>query len=246
MAMTWRARLGAMLVAAAATIGWGSASAQDYSFGWNPRSGDVWVDTWLGDMNRYGTRYRDPFVDEMVRYYGAPRDLVDELLTQRRWAPGDVYFACAIASTLGRPCRYVADIWERDHAQGWGVVAQNLGIKPGSPEFHRLKKGFVPSYDRWGRNITIDADLARDFPGRPRDPGKSKATPSSNKGSGAHGKSPAADKTVPKGGNAKSNAAPKSQGKGNAESKGKGNAESKGQGKGNGNAPAKGQDKGRG
>ena len=45
MAMTWKARLGAMLVAAAATLGLGgTASAQDYTFGWNPRSGDVWVD----------------------------------------------------------------------------------------------------------------------------------------------------------------------------------------------------------
>ncbi len=174
MAMTWRARVGAVLVAAAATLGWGSASAQDYTFGWNPRTGDVWVDTWLSDMNRYGARYHDPFVDEMVRYYGAPRDLVVDLLDQRHWAPGDVYFACAIASALGRPCRYVADAWERDHAQGWGNVAQGLGIKPGSAEFHRLKKGFVPSYDRWGRGITLDADLARDFPGRAKEPAKRK------------------------------------------------------------------------
>ena len=175
----------------------------------------------------------------MVRYYGAPRDLVDELLTQRRWAPGDVYFACAIASVLGRPCRYVADIWERDHAQGWGVVAQNLGIKPGSPEFHRLKKGFVPSYDRWGRSITIDADLARDYPGRPRDPGKSKATSSPGKSKADHGKPASAGHGASKGNNGKDTAAPKSQGKGN-------NGGSKGQGQGKGNSPSKGQGKDKG
>ncbi|GAA5070062.1 hypothetical protein [Lysobacter panacisoli] len=181
---TWQARIGALVVAAAATLGiGGTASAQDYTFGWNPRSGDVWVDTWLSDVNRYGGRYRDPFVDEMVRYYGAPRDLVSDLLVDRQWAPGDVYFACALASIIGRPCRYVVDVWERDHAQGWGAVAKNLGIKPGSPEFHRLKKGFVPSYDRWGRDITLDAELQRDFPGRGKGPqgnsnaGAKKATP---------------------------------------------------------------------
>jgi len=223
MAMTWKARLGAVLVAAAATLGWGTASAQDYTFGWNPRSGDVWVDTWLTDMNRYGTRYRDPFVDEMVRYYGAPRDLVNDLLGERRWAPGDVYFACSIASALGRPCRYVADMWERDHALGWGEVAKNLGIKPGSPEFHRLKKGFVPSYDRWGRSITIDSDLARDYPGRPREPSRAKTASGQGKSaSGAH----AGPKEQGKG-----NAAPKGQGKGNPAPKGKGNTEPKGQGK---------------
>ena len=58
----------------------GNANAQDYSIGWDPRSGDVWVDNYLGDVNRYGSRYREPFVNEMVRYYGAPRDLVVDLL----------------------------------------------------------------------------------------------------------------------------------------------------------------------
>lgn len=144
----------------------GGAAAQDVTVGWNPRTGDVWVDTWLGDMNRYGLRYRDPFVDELVRYHGAPRDLVVELLVDRRWAPGDVYFACALARIVGRPCRYVVDIWERDRGLGWGEVAKRLGIKPGSPEFHRLKQGFVPTYDRWGRPIVLDAELERAFPGR--------------------------------------------------------------------------------
>jgi len=156
----------------------GTAQAQDFTFGWNPRSGDVWVDTWLGDMNRYGSRYRDPFVDEMVRYHGAPRDLVVDLLTRRRWAPGDVYYACALARLIGRPCRYVVDIWERDHGQGWGAIAKRLGIKPGSAQFHQLKRGMVPTYDRWGRPIVLDAHLEREFPGR----GKGKGNGSKHDG----------------------------------------------------------------
>jgi hypothetical protein len=203
---TW---LMALATTFATLLGPVPAAAQDYPFGWNPRSGDAWVDTWLGDMNRYGSRYRDPFVDEMVRYYGAPRELVTDLLVDRHWAPGDVYYACAIGAILGRPCRYVVDIWNRDHEQGWGQVAQTLGIKPGSPEFHRLKKGFVPTYDRWARPITIDADLQRDFPER----GKAQAKGHSDNGNGK------AKQGKPAQGNAE---------KGNAE---KGNAE-KGKGKG--------------
>lgn len=159
-------------LALALAAGSATVSAQDFTFGWNPRSGDAWVDVWLGDMNRYGNRYRDPFVDELVRYHGAPRDLVIELLTRRHWAPGDVYYACALAKLIGRPCRYVVDVWERDHGQGWGVVAKRLGIKPGSNTFHRLKRGMVPSYDRWGRPITLDRDLEDDFPGRGKGHGR--------------------------------------------------------------------------
>ena len=161
-------RIRSLALAVALAAASGGVAAQDFVFGWNPRSGDVWVDTYLNDINDYGYRYREPFIDELVRYHGAPRDLVSELLIDRRWAPGDVYYACSIASILGRPCRYVVDEWERGHGQGWGALAQRLGIKPGSAEFHRLKKGFVPTYDRWARPIELDDDLVRVFPDRRR------------------------------------------------------------------------------
>lgn len=154
----------AVLLAAGSPV----AVAQDGSRGFEPRTGDAWVDTWLGDINRYGGTYRDAFVDELVRYHGAPRGLVLDLLRRPGWTPGDVYFACSLASVAGRPCRYVAEQRELDRGEGWGALAQRLGIRPGSAEFHRLKRGFVPTYDRWSRPIRLDDDLAREFPGRAR------------------------------------------------------------------------------
>lgn len=158
--------LKAWALALALTLAATPLAAQDAAPGWNPRSGDAWIDQHLGDVNRYGSRYRAPFIDELVRYHGAPRDLVTDLLTRRNWAPGDVYYACAIAHVLRLPCGTVADEWARHHGEGWGALAQRMGIQPGSAEFHRLKRGFVPSYDRWGRPITLDAELQRVYPGR--------------------------------------------------------------------------------
>lgn len=202
-------------------------AAQDFAIGWNPRSGDVWVDQRLGDINNYGTRYRDPFVNEMVRYYGAPRDLVTDLLVSRNWAPGDVYYACSIAHILGIPCRNVVNEWDRNHGQGWGVVAQRMGIKPGSAEFHRLKRGFVPTYDRWGRPISLDADLERAYPNRGKGnamksdgPGKGKS--SAPRAAGSKGKPAQA-------GGGKAKAGGNANGKGNS-GKPKGNGNGKGRG----------------
>jgi hypothetical protein len=155
-----------LLLVAALLLGCGAALAQSSAFAWNPRSGDTWVDMRLADMNQYGQRYPGPFIDEITRYHGAPRSLVNELLTDRHWAPGDIYFACALAQVVGQPCRVVADAWERDHAQGWGAIAKRMGIKPGSEQFHRLKRGVVPTYDRWSRPIVIDESLRADFPRR--------------------------------------------------------------------------------
>jgi hypothetical protein len=171
-------------------LGGGTAFAQGFAFEWQPRSGDAWVDTRLADINQYGQRYPGPFVDEVARYHGAPRALVDALLTERHWAPGDIYFACALAQVAGQPCRVVVDAWERDHAQGWGAIAKRMGIAPGSEPFHRLKRGIVPTYDRWSRPIAIDESLRADFPRRAVQgkPGDQKAkAPAANSGRGQRG-----------------------------------------------------------
>lgn len=120
-----------------------SAGAQalvdSFAFGFSPRTGDAWVDTQLGDMNVFARGNTDGFIDDVVVSFGAPRYLVREYYYDRHWAPGDIYYACAIAYQLGRPCLDIIRIYERDHGQGWGAIAKRLGIKPGSPAFHALK-----------------------------------------------------------------------------------------------------------
>jgi hypothetical protein len=115
------------------------ASALDYAIAFSPRTGDPMLDSQLRDVNVFATGSSHDFVDNVVVSFGAPRLLVQDLYVTRRWAPGDIYYACALASMLRRPCGEIVDIYERDHGQGWGVIAQRLGIKPGSAEFHALK-----------------------------------------------------------------------------------------------------------
>ena len=133
--MKIRHALLALLVAGATT---GVAFAQ--TVGYNFRTGDVWVDAELGRFSDYGRRDRDYFVEDLVDAYGAPRYLVNELLDKRRWDPGDVYYAAALAYQSRRPLGDVARAYETEgKGQGWGVVAKRMGIKPGSAEFHALK-----------------------------------------------------------------------------------------------------------
>lgn len=216
----------ALLLAATLALMSGTAAAQDFTFGFNPRSGDVWVDTHLGDINRYGRQYREPFIDELVRYRGAPRDLVVDLLG-RNWAPGDIYYACTIAQIIGRPCRYVVQEYERDHGQGWGALAKRMGIKPGSPEFHRLKQGFAPTYQRWGRPLRaeINGGPGKSAGAAKKGPGKAHAShgdhgPSHGNGGGKSGKA--------KGGG---DHGPSHGGHGGDKGKGGGKGQGKGKGK---------------
>lgn len=139
------------------------------------RTGDAWVDARLADIGTYAATYRDAFVDEVARYGRAPRELVAGLLARPGWTPGDVYFACDLALQAGRPCREVVDLRGAEPARDWASIATALGVTPGTPGFHALKRAIVASYDRWARPVAVDDELARDFPGRPRAPAATSA-----------------------------------------------------------------------
>ena len=177
----------ALAVCLAVSAVGGMAHAQ--TVGFNIRTGDVWVDNRLGEINDYGSRYREPFISELSNNYGAPRSYLTELLTVRRWAPADVYYACSIAHSLGRPCADVVREYDRNPGQGWGVTAQRLGIKPGSKAFHDFKRGTVATYDRWGYPIVLDRNFNVDW--SKHGPGHAKGMKHSTTKSSKHGVSPA-------------------------------------------------------
>lgn len=112
-------------------------------------TGDAWIDPHLDDMQRYAARYRDAFVDEIVRYLEAPRELVVEALDGGMPA-GDVYYACALARVSGRACRGVVEAWRAEGEGGWPAVLERLDLSP--RELHpRVREEIRASYRRWAR-----------------------------------------------------------------------------------------------
>jgi hypothetical protein len=156
-----------------------STSASAVTIGYRPRTGDIWIDTHLTDINRYGRMDNDWFIDDVVASFGAPRYFVRDLLTTRRWEPADVYYACALAHQVNRPCMDVVRDYGDDRGQGWGVIAQRMGIKPGSEAFHALK----------GKLDKSDGRYRAHFPGGPGQSGKGHGTaaPAANPGNPGHG-----------------------------------------------------------
>jgi hypothetical protein len=60
--------------------------------------------------------------------------------------PSDVYMCLRVGEVAKQPIYRVIEEYKRHQGQGWGVIAKNLGIKPGSDEFHALKSGRLPLY----------------------------------------------------------------------------------------------------
>lgn len=166
-----------------------ATSASAITIGYRPRTGDIWIDTHLTDINRYGRVDRDYFIDDVVSSFGAPRYFVRDLLVTRRWEPADVYYACALAHRLNRPCVDIVRDYGDDRGQGWGVIAKRMGIKPGSAEFHALKGDLGRIDERYRKRHpkSSPATIRHDGPDKPgkgsndAGPGKAKGPASSGK-----------------------------------------------------------------
>ena len=53
----------------------------------------------------------------------------------------DAYMIFRLGELSHRPVDEVIKVYRANGKKGWGVIAQSLGIKPGSREFHALKRG---------------------------------------------------------------------------------------------------------
>ena len=55
--------------------------------------------------------------------------------------PADAYMVLRLGEMSKQPTDYVINQYRSGKGRGWGAVAKNLGIKPGSDEFRALKNG---------------------------------------------------------------------------------------------------------
>ena len=55
-------------------------------------------------------------------------------------SPADAYIVFRLGEMSGRPYDRVLREYKSSQGKGWGVIAKSLGIKPGSKEFHALKR----------------------------------------------------------------------------------------------------------
>src|SRR4030043_632534 len=55
--------------------------------------------------------------------------------------PADAYMVLRLGEMSAKPTDYVVEKYKSGKGKGWGALAQSLGIKPGSKEFHALKRG---------------------------------------------------------------------------------------------------------
>ncbi len=71
--------------------------------------------------------------------YGVPEKKVEEMNTVNKMEPAEVFLALELAKLSKKKLDDVLAVYKTDKDKGWGYIAKQMGIKPGSAEFHALK-----------------------------------------------------------------------------------------------------------
>jgi hypothetical protein len=94
------------------------------------------------DLNRINTDAKldlGAFKTNLALSYDISERKIDYLSVSVKMVPAEIYLALELSRLSGKSIDQVVEVYEVNRDKGWGFIAKQLGIKPGSPEFHNLK-----------------------------------------------------------------------------------------------------------
>ncbi|MCL2791169.1 MAG: hypothetical protein FWD79_11095 [Desulfobulbus sp.] len=94
----------------------------------------------LGDLNRRATASPAEYHTSLSNQFGVPQPQVDSLMRSVA-TPSDAFMVLQLGKMTNKPHDQILRTYNANRGKGWGVIAQEMGIKPGSQEFHALKDG---------------------------------------------------------------------------------------------------------
>ncbi len=119
-------------------------------------TGDSELDQSIEELSKAAKEDISGFARKLSRKYNLPEETTDWLLKRVGMSPGDAYMAAKVSKISKQPVEDVVKEYEANPGKGWGVIAKKLGIKPGSKEFHELKRddsGILSEYKDKGKKV---------------------------------------------------------------------------------------------
>ncbi len=98
------------------------------------------LDGFLGNLNIQARADTGGFAARVSAQFGVPEVQVRAVIGSVS-TPADAFMVFQLGQMTQRPPETVLHVYQAKRGKGWGVIAKSLGIKPGSPEFHALKRG---------------------------------------------------------------------------------------------------------
>ena len=122
---------------------------QAYGLGTQPPgvTGDRGFDSILQNLSVSASADPDGYYRDLSARNGIPEQDIRQAKDRYGLNYSDLYMASALAKATHRPILGVAEDYHQNQGKGWGVMAKQLGVKPGSDEFHAMKTGARRSLD---------------------------------------------------------------------------------------------------
>jgi len=133
----------------AASVGLVFLVGMAYGMGSKPSgsTGDRQLDSTLEQINIAAKADPDGFIKQLSSRHNIPEQEIRQAKEAYGLGAADLFMATALAKKTHRPVLSVAEKYKQNQGKGWGVLAKDMGIKPGSSEFHELKRDAHGSLD---------------------------------------------------------------------------------------------------
>jgi hypothetical protein len=112
---------------------------QGTAFAQRTTTGDRKLDSLIATINIQERGDPDGFILDLSRSHSIPEAEIRLARTRYGLSAGDTFMATVLSRVFNLPIGNIAQEYSRNQGQGWGVMAMNRGIKPGSLEFKRMK-----------------------------------------------------------------------------------------------------------
>ncbi len=127
-------------------------------------TGDKELEVELNLFNTEAKKDLAKFKENTAKEYSLSKETIQSLL-DKKMQPAEILLSIRISLITKKPVVDVVKCYEKNKSKGWGAIAKEMGIKPGSPEFHALK-----GKSKNGK----PAEKKNDDKGKPADKGKKK------------------------------------------------------------------------
>ena len=98
------------------------------------------IEVFLDNVNIQARADMNGFSARVSTQFGVPVPQVQAVIRTVA-APADAFMVFQLSQWTQQPPDRVQRVYQSNRGKGWGVIAKSLGIKPGSAEFHALKRG---------------------------------------------------------------------------------------------------------
>jgi hypothetical protein len=98
------------------------------------------LDGFLSNLNIQARADMNGFGVKLGAQFGVPVPQVQAIIRSVDM-PADAFMCLQLSQWSNRRPDMVVNTYKTYKGKGWGVIAKQLGIKPGSAEFHALKRG---------------------------------------------------------------------------------------------------------